>query len=144
VDFTPLPSLPAQVSFTGVDPTPATDAGAAAALRGYYEAFNRHDADAVAAFCDPEIKWYSIDGDKLSTDAGNREQLTGWLVGYFKSLPTVRSEILALEQAGPFICVRERPSWTNKAGKTVSQQALGIYEVREGKIRRVWYFPSSE
>jgi hypothetical protein len=111
-------------------------------LRAYLDAFNRHEADAVAAICAENFKWYSIEGDKTSVDAENRTQLRDWLVGYFKSLPTVRSEFLAVEQTGPLLTVRERASWDNQAGQRVSQQALGVYEIRDDLIQRVWYYPS--
>lgn len=115
----------------------------AIALRAYYDAFNRHDAAATAAFCAEDLKWYSVDGDKVGTDASSRAQLQEWLTGYFQSLPTVRSDVVSVDQAGAFLTVRERASWENKAGKRVSQQALGTYEIRDGMIRRVWYFPSA-
>jgi hypothetical protein len=113
-------------------------------LRAYLDAFNRHEVDAVAAFCAEDFKWYSVEGDKTSADIASRAQLRDWLVGYFKSLPTVRSEFLAVEQTGPFLTVRERPSWENKEGKRISQQAAGVYEIRDGLIQRVWYFPSAK
>lgn len=112
-------------------------------LRAYLDAFNRHEPEAVAAFCAENFKWYSIDGDKTAVDAEGRTALRDWLVGYFKSFPTVRSEFLSVEQTGPFLTVRERPSWDNKEGKRVSQQAHGVYEIRNGLIQRVWYFPSA-
>ncbi|MBI3886380.1 MAG: nuclear transport factor 2 family protein [Opitutae bacterium] len=113
-------------------------------LRAYLAAFNRHEADAVAAFCADDLKWFSVGADgKIGTDAENRPQLRDWLVGYFKSLPTVHSEFLALEQTGPILTVRERASWDNKAGQRVSQQAIGVYEVRDSRIVRVWYFPAT-
>ncbi len=111
-------------------------------LRGYLDAFNRHEPDAVAAFCAGNFKWHTIDGDKSSLDADGRIPLRDWLVGYFKSLPDVRSEFLSIEQTGPYLAVRERASWDNKEGKRVSQQALCVYEIRDGLIQRVWYFPS--
>ncbi len=114
----------------------------ALALRAYYDAFNRHDAAATAALCAEDLKWFSVSGDQTGTDASSRAQLHDWLIGYFKSFPTVRSEVLSLDQAGSFLTVRERASWENKAGQRVSQQALAIYEIRDGLIRRVWYFPS--
>ena len=110
-------------------------------LRAYIDAFNRHETDAVAAFCAENFKWYSVEGDKTSTDAESRAQLRDWLAGYFKSLPTVRSDFLAVEQSGPFLTVRERASWDNQEGRRVSQQAIGIYEIRDGLIKRVWYYP---
>lgn len=114
----------------------------AVALRAYYDAFNRHDAEATAAFCTEDLKWFSVAGDQVGTDATSRAQLQEWLTGYFKSLPTVRSEVLSLDQTGAFLTVRERASWDNRTGQRVSQQALAIYEVRDGLIRRVWYYPS--
>lgn len=111
-------------------------------LRAYLDAFNRHEAEAVAAFCADNFKWFSVDGDKTSVDADGRAPLRDWLVGYFKSLPTVRSEFLSVDQAGPFLTVRERASWDNKEGKRVSQQGFGLYEIRDGLIQRVWYFPA--
>jgi uncharacterized protein YciI/ketosteroid isomerase-like protein len=116
----------------------------AIALRAYYDAFNRHDAEAVAAACAEDLQWFSVEGDKVGTDASNRAQLLTWLKGYFASLPTVRSDVLAVEQAGAFLTVRERASWENKSGQRVAQQAIGVYEIRAGLIRRVWYFPSAK
>lgn len=126
--------------FHGSTNPPATPE--ALVLRAYYEAFNRHDADAVAAFCAEDVKWFSIDGDKVGTDAEHRAQLHAWLRGYFKNLPSVRSEVLSLEQAGAFLTLRERASWENKSGQRVAQDALAVYEVRDGQIRRVWYYPA--
>jgi hypothetical protein len=111
-------------------------------LRAYLDAFNRHEAGAVAAFCADHFKWFSVDGDKASVDADGRAKLEEWLVGYFKSFPMVRSEFLSVEQTGAFLTVRERVAWDNKEGKRTSQQAIGIYEIRDGLIQRVWYYPS--
>ncbi len=112
-------------------------------LRAYLDAGNRHEPDAVAALLAPNVKWFSLDADKLSVDGDGREALRKWLTGYYKSLPDVRSEFLSVEQTGAFLAVRERASWTAKDGTPRSQQAHGIYEVRDGLIARAWYFPSA-
>ena len=65
-----------------------------------------------------------------------------WLAGYFKSLPDVRSEMFDITQTGVFVSYRERASWTAKDGKPRAQQALAVYEMRDGLIVRVWYFPA--
>jgi hypothetical protein len=111
-------------------------------LRAYLDAFNRHEPEAVAAFCAENFKWYSVAGDQITTDIEGRAPLRDWLTGYFKSLPTVGSEFLAIEQTGPYLTVRERASWDNREGKRVSQQALGLYEIRDGLIQRAWYYPA--
>ena len=40
------------------------------------------------------------------------------------------------------VSVRERASWKSKSGEDRSQNAFAIYEVADGLIRRVWYYPS--
>ncbi len=113
----------------------------AVVLRAYLDAFNRHEPDAVAALLSPRVKWYSLDADKLVTDGDGREALRAWLVGYFKSLPDVRSDFVTIEQTGAFLSVRERAIWTAKDGARQSQQSQAVYEIRNGLIERAWYFP---
>ncbi len=111
-------------------------------LRAYLDAFNRHEPDAIAALLSPKVKWYSLDADKLVADGDGRDALRTWLTGYFKSLPDVRSDFVTIEQTGAFLSVRERAGWTTKDGTRLSQQSHAVYEVRDGLIERVWYFPS--
>jgi hypothetical protein len=111
-------------------------------LRAYFEAYNRHEPDAVAALLAPKVKWHSLDGDKLSTDGDGREALRTWLAGAFKARPDTRSDFLNIEQTGAFLSVRERASWTAPDGTKSSQQSHSVYEIRDGLIERVWYFPS--
>jgi hypothetical protein len=114
----------------------------AVVLRSYLDAGNRLDATAVAALCAENFVWLNVEGDKLIPEVQGRAALHEWLVGYYKKLPSARSEFLSIEQAGPFLTIRERASWDNQEGKRLSQQALGVYEIRDGLIQRVWYFPS--
>jgi hypothetical protein len=114
----------------------------AVTLRAYFDAYNRHETDAIAALLSPKVKWFSLDGDKLSTDGDGREALRTWLAGNFKSLPDTRSEFLTIEQTGAFLSVRERATWTAKDGTKRSQQSQSVYEIRDGLIERVWYFPA--
>lgn len=113
-------------------------------LRAYLDAVNRMDAAAVTAMCAENFTWYNVDGAKVAPEVQGREKLREWLTGYFKSLPSVRTGFLAVEQAGPFLTVRERAVWDNQAGQRVSQQALGVYEIRDGLIQRAWYYPATQ
>ena len=110
-------------------------------VRKQLEAFNRHSPDDVVACYAENIKWLSIDGDNVSTEGDGRESIRAWLKGYFESLPTVKSELLEINQTGPHVVFRERPSWIDKAGQPRSQTAIGVFEVRDGLVRRAWYFP---
>ena len=118
--------------------TRAADSSEVTIVRAQLAAFNHHDPAALAALLAPTVKWLSLDGDKLSVDGDGRV----WLAGYFKSLPDVRSEMFDITQTGVFVSYRERASWTAKDGKPRAQQALAVYEMRDGLIVRVWYFPA--
>jgi len=111
-------------------------------LRAYLDAVNRMDAGAVTAMCAENFTWYNVDGDRVAPEVQGRAKLREWLGGYFRDIPSVRTEFLAVEQTGPFLSVRERASWDNKEGKRVSQQAHGVYEIRDGLIQRAWYYPA--
>jgi len=41
---------------------------------------------------------------------------------------------------GPWVSVRERARWSTSTGMR-SQASMSVYEVREGVLRRVWYYP---
>jgi hypothetical protein len=116
----------------------------AVALRAYYDAFNRHEADGTAAFLAEGVKWYSVSGDTQSLDGNGRAAIRDWLAGYFKQLPDVKSDVLELRQTGPHLFVHERVSWMSTSGAAKRASALAIYEVRDGLIQRVWYFPPGE
>lgn len=113
-------------------------------LRAYLDASNRIDADAVAAMCAENFTWYAVEGDKLAPEVQGRASLLAWLKGYYQKIPSARSEFLSVEQTGPILTVRERAAWDNKEGKRVSQQAIGVYEIRDGLIQRVWYYPATK
>jgi hypothetical protein len=113
-------------------------------VRKQLEAFNRHSPDDVVACYAEKIKWLSIDGDQVATEGDGRESIRTWLTGYFKSLPTVKSELLEVNQTGPHVVFRERASWTAKDGSPRSQTAIGIFEVRDGLVQRAWYYPAAK
>jgi hypothetical protein len=65
------------------------------------------------------------------------------MAGYFASVRDVASVIEHTTVTGPYVAFRERVSWTGKSGRR-SQAALGVYEVRDGLVKRVWYYPAVE
>jgi ketosteroid isomerase-like protein len=121
-------------------PTPGETAQAKV-LHAYLAAFNRHDAAAVAALLAPRVKWMTVDTDKLTVEGEGRDAVRTWLESYFKAQPDVRTEFLSLEQTGILLAVRERVTWT-MGGKSRRQQSHAVYEIRDGLVRNVWYFPA--
>lgn len=63
--------------------------------------------------------------------------------GYFKAMPSARSEIEAALLSGSFVAVRERVFCQGKDGEK-SRFSLAVYEVLNEKISRVWYFPAEK
>jgi len=97
----------------------------------------------MAALVHEDFEYLGVDGSKVSVDAVGREALKQSMVGYFASVRDVESVIEHTTVTGPYVAFRERVSWTGKSGRR-SQAALGVYEVRDGLVKRVWYYPAVE
>lgn len=114
----------------------------AAVVRSALAAYNTRDAAALAAHYAADIAWFGIGADgKQSVEGEGRAAVEKWLTGYFKNTPDVTAELSDLAQTGPHVSFRERVTWTAKDGTKRAQTAFGVYEVRDGKIKRAWYFP---
>lgn len=116
----------------------------AVVLRAYLDAANRLDAATVVALCAENFTWHNVDGDRVLPEVQGRANLRTWLDAYHRDIPSARSEFLSIEQTGPFLSVRERTTWVDKEGTRRTQQAIGVYEIRDGLIQRVWYFPAAK
>ncbi len=113
-----------------------------AVVRAQIEAFNRNEADALAARVAEDFVYYNVTSDATTVETKGRAALRDGMTAYFKSLPSVKSEVEGLLQTGPFVSFRERVSWTSPSGEK-SQSALAIYEVHDGIITRAWYYPAT-
>ena len=126
-------------------PTPAsqpTDTSALAVVRRYFVAYNAQDVDGVMSLLSPDITWLSVAGDSVSIESRGAAALRTYLTGYFKRLPSSRSEMETSSVLGPWVSARERASWTAATSRR-TQASMSVYEVRDGLIRRVWYYPAA-
>jgi hypothetical protein len=127
---------------SSLQPAPAAPGGGAReVVERFLEAFNRHDVEAMLALAHPEIQWLSVEGEKISVETAGAAALGESMRKYFRSLPSSRSSIEGAVEAGRFVSVRERARWEGKSGER-TQSALAVYEVDEGRVRRVWYYPA--
>ena len=110
-------------------------------VRSFVAAYNSHDVQAMLALADSGIAWLSVMGDSVAIETRGRAELEASLSAYFRRLPSTRSTLEALTATGPWVTVRERAHWQGRDGPR-SQAAVAVYEVREGRVRRVWYFPA--
>jgi hypothetical protein len=123
------------------EPAPAAPGGSAReVVERFVAAYNRHEVEAMLALAHPEIQWLSVEGEKISVETAGVAALGESMRKYFRSLPSSRSSIEGMVEAGRFVSVRERARWEGKTGER-TQSALAVYEVEEGRVRRVWYYP---
>ena len=122
-----------RVTAAGVDSTEHV-------VRAFVGAFNVQDLPALLALADSSIAWISVLGDSVAIETRGRAALEASLAAYFRRLPSARSTLEALTVSGPWVTVRERAYWEGSAGPR-TQAAVAVYEIRDGRVRRVWYFP---
>ncbi len=125
---------------SGDRPTATTDSPEAV-VRAYVASFNSRDADAVGRHLAEDLRWLAIDGDQLREEARGRAALVDWLRGYFQQFPDVRAELRYFSGGPRYVAVYECVNWTASGGAR-RQCAHGTYEVADGQIQRVWYWPA--
>ncbi len=112
-------------------------------VRDYVAAFNKHDVETMLAMVSDDIEWLSVAGEKVTVETQGKTKLRESLVGYFKSTPGVKSELEWVQVTASRVAALERASWQGKTGPK-SQASLSVYELRDGLIARVYYFPAEK
>ena len=122
-------------------PAIAANPSALATAKQLLNAFNQHDPGAMAELVSEDFELYYFSNGKAELSAQGRQQLQEQMVDYFASQPTVRSEIEGSIDGPRFASFRERAISVHD-GVERSASSLAIYEVVDGLIRRVWYYPA--
>ncbi|MEQ8810293.1 MAG: nuclear transport factor 2 family protein [Imperialibacter sp.] len=103
-------------------------------------AFNEGDVDRLTANVTDDFKWFSLTADTLLLEVAGKENFGLSMKYYFSAGKKSVSTIEQYAVDGERVSFREVVSHKNKAGETVSSSAMGIYQIRNGKISRAWYF----
>lgn len=111
-----------------------TEKSAAEIIEQFVEFYNKHDIPAMMSLVADDIKWFSIDGGSITAETKDSTELKAFLDGYFKNCTTCKSTISGLNQNGNTVSFFE----TTAGGQT----SLAVYEVEDGKIQNVYYFPA--
>jgi hypothetical protein len=107
-------------------------------VRGLMEAFNAHDTETLMHLVTDDVKWlYIIHSDSLSIETSGRVETEHAFIDYFKSVPSIRSEIEDLIVSGNYVAVRERVFW-EKDGELLSKSSFSVYQIRDNKVSNVW------
>ena len=109
----------------------------------YVEAYNARDLPAMLALMHDEIEWLSVEGSEVLSFASGKEDLGAQMKAYLASPGATFSTVEGSVKDGRFVAVREVAHWTDAEGNARSQSALAVYEVEEGLVRRVWYYPAT-
>lgn len=100
--------------------------------------------DALVACVDTAFSWYTVVGDTTKLAMQGRAAQRSGLVSYFKGLPDVRSELEGVMANGPWVMASERVRWTSTKSGPQERVSISVYEIRDGLIKRVWYFPAEK
>ena len=119
----------------------ATDTSAIAVVRRFVQAFNDRNIDQMVSMLGPSFVWLNVAGDSVTVEVRGAGPLRASMEAYFRQLPSARSELEKVSVLGPWVSTIERAHWTSTNGPR-SQAAVAIYEVRDGLVQRVWYYPA--
>lgn len=114
-----------------------------ARVRGFVEASNRQDVEAMVAAVDPDFRWLQVDGERIQVEVVGAEQLRSWLQGYFRSTPGARSRIGEVLVDGNYATTVEQVEFRDGEGRLQRQSSTSVYQFdSQGRILKVWYFPA--
>jgi hypothetical protein len=111
-------------------------------VRDYVAAFNAKDLDAMMGTVARDLVWMSVSGESLTDVGRGVEAFRRTIAGYFRAVPSARSELLTIDATGPWVTTHERTRWDASPADVGGQTSLVVYEVRDGVIRRAWFYPS--
>ena len=115
-----------------------------AVVREYVAAFNAKDLDAMMRVVASELVWMSVSGDSLTDVGRGVDAFRRMIAGYFRAVPSARSELRTIDATGPWVTTHERTRWDASPSGVGGQTSLVVYEVRDGLIRHAWFYPSLE
>jgi uncharacterized protein (TIGR02246 family) len=108
-----------------------TGAETRAVVDGQLAAYNDGDAEAFAEYFAEDAVIAPLSGDETTADG--REAIHEQYADLFAAYPDLDCAFDDRLTVGPFDAVRERIT-----GMDEPMEALAVYEVRDGAIRRLW------
>ena len=87
-----------------------------------------------------DFKYFYFMNDQLMLQTDGKKAFAETMTMYFNSIGKPVSRIESITPVGNKVSFKEVVQYQNKEGKAMSSEALGVYEIKEGKIHRAWYF----
>jgi len=104
-----------------------------AVVQRQLEAYNAHDVDAFLATYSPDVELFTLGGERQSQGLDAMRTRYGKM---FKDVPQLHCDISRRIVQGNVVIDHEHLTGLPNGGTV---DAIAIYEVRRGKIRRVWF-----
>jgi len=108
----------------------------------YIQATNEKDLEHITALMHEDIEWIQITGSEQQIMAGGRDALLAEIKSMMDSGFEATSALSDIADNGRFVTAIETVSYTRKNGEPATQSANSVYEIEDGIIRRVWYYPA--
>ncbi len=113
-------------------------------VKRQFAAFNAQDVEALGLNVTQDFVWYDVDEGRVKTMVTGRNALEQDMRGYYEGAPKFETKAMAMCGHGNYVAVMERMTYETDDGAERSQDAMSVYLIRDGKIARVWYFPSEK
>jgi len=113
-------------------------------IRAGLDAFGKGDLDAVRGFFADDIAWHSPGRNPLAGDYKGIDQVMGLFARLFELTGgTFRLEVhdvLANDEHGVVLATAK----AEKGGKTLSDNGVQVFHLRDGKVTESWLHPSDQ
>lgn len=111
-------------------------------VQSYLDAYNAQSLDAMALLMHDDIEWINIEGSEKSVITQGKDILVSELSGYFSPDFQSGSSLSDWNVNGQYVSAMETVAFTRQDGTLGSQASISVYQLENGLIRRVWYFPA--
>ena len=112
-----------------------------AGVQEFVASFNTRNIEAMMGAVDENVQWLTVNEAKITIETEGKKPLRESMERYFRSCPSCKSSLEWVKKSGSRVTAMERATWSGKSGLK-SQTSLSVYEFRNGKILRVYYFPA--
>lgn len=111
-------------------------------IQAYSNAYIAKDIDTMRSLMHSDIEWLNIKDNEIEVHLSGKESLTKEMENWFANPQQIEETQRDWSVSGNNIAVTEVATWTTNKGKKRSQSALTVYQLEDGLIRRVYYYPS--
>ena len=107
----------------------------------FIQAFNEHNVGQLLSHTTDTVHWLNISGSKMLIETSSKNELGAAMADYFQTLPDAKATLTQAVSSANYVSTIEKVTWSHD-GEQDSQCSIGVYELKQGKINAVWYYPA--